>query len=161
MKFGSVIALIVAMLFAMPLAAKEKAEPAVNANTKDSFDAVSTWVRKEMGPTGRYSYVTAAERSKVDAKLDDMGKLFEKNADVAQMSIPEKTAMINNQEEINAILAKRDNDRLVCKMENPTGSHIPVKTCQTAGDIEARRRNDSQYLLRNQATHQIKVGKIK
>jgi hypothetical protein len=74
------------------------------------------------------------------------------------MSDADKTAMFNKQEEVNAILAKRDNERLICKNEKPIGSNIPVKTCQTAGEIEARRRNDSQYLRRTQNTPQLKSG---
>ncbi len=158
MKYGSIMALVVAMLFAMPLSAKEKAEPAVNASTKDSFDAVSSWVRTQMTSGGRYSYVTAAERTTVNAKLDAMAGLFAKTPDTAQMTDAEKTQMFNDQGEINGILGKRDNDRLVCKNEIPVGSHIPVKTCETAGAIEARRRNDTQYMQNRQATPQLQHG---
>ena len=158
MKFGSIMAVILAMLFALPLSAKDKVEPAVNANTKDSFDAVSTWVRKEMAPGGRYSYVSAAERSTVDAKLNEMGGLYAKTPDIAQMTDAQKLEMFNNQQEVNAILSKRDNDRLVCKREIPVGSHIPVKSCETAGVIEARRRNDREYLQRRMSTPQLKTG---
>ncbi len=160
MKLGSIMALVIAMLFAMPLSAAEKAEPAVNANTKDSFDAVSTWVRKEMTPGGRYSYVTAAERNTINAKFEEMSGLYAKTPDIAQMTDAEKTQMFNDQGEINGILGKRDNDRLVCKKEIPVGSHIPIKTCETAGAIEARRRNDTEYLQRRMATPQLRGGGI-
>ena len=152
MKFGPVIALFIAALVALPLSAKEKTDPAVNANTKDTFETVSTWVRQQMDVGGRYSYVTPGERSKINGKLDEMSKLFQKRSDVAQMMDAEKTAMFNSQQQVNAILAKHDNERLICKNEMPIGSHIPVKTCSTAGEIEARRRSDLQYLQRTQQT---------
>lgn len=155
MKLGSILALSIAMLCAMPLSAKDKAEPAVNANTKDSFDAVSTWVRKEMNAPGRYSYVTAAERNTINSKFEQMSGLYAKTPDIAQMTDAQKLQMFNDQEQINAILAKRDNDRLVCKNEIPVGSHIPVKSCETAGTIEARRRNDQDYLQRRMITPQL------
>ena len=158
MKCVPVITAFIVLLMAMPIAAKEKVDPAVNANTKDAFETVSTWVRKQMDAGGRYSYVTAGERSKVNAKLDEMNQLFQKNGDTAQMTDAEKTAMFNSQEQVNAILARRDNDRLICKNEMPIGSHIPVKTCQTAGEIEARRRNDTDYLYRTRNTPQLRSG---
>lgn len=158
MKVGFIVALSIAMLCVRPLSAKETAEPAVNANTKDSFDAVSVWVRKEMTPTGRYSYVSAGERVTINAKFEEMGDLYSKTPDIAQMTGAQKLQMFNDQQQINAILAKRDNDRLVCKSEVPVGSHIPVKSCETAGVIEARRRNDHEYLQRRMMTPQVKAG---
>jgi hypothetical protein len=145
-------------LLALPVSARDKVDPAVNASTRDAFETVSTWVRQQMDSGGRYSYVTAGERSKVNEQLDKMSSLFQTSGDTAKMTDADKTAMFNSQEEVNAILAKRDNDRLICRNETPIGSHIPVKTCQTAGVIEARRRNDTDYLRRNQNSPQLRSG---
>ena len=158
MKYAYSFALVLTLLFAVPVAAKDIAEHAINASSKDAFETVSTWVRKQLDEGGRYSYVTAGERSKVNAELDGMEQLFQQRGDVARMSDAEKTTLFNSQEHVNAILAKRDNERLICKSELPIGSHIPVKTCQTAGLIEARRRNDVQYLQRTQNTPQLHSG---
>jgi hypothetical protein len=138
--------------------AGEKPEASVNASSKDDFQTVAVWVRKEMTPGGRYSYVTDTERSAVNKELDNMNRLFEQNADVAHMNDQQKTQMFNSQEQVNSLLGKHDNERLVCKNELPIGSHIPVKTCQTAGMIEARRRNDVQYLQRTQNSPQLRSG---
>lgn len=146
MKFRSLSILIFALVFSLPLAAKDKVEPAVNANTKDSFDTVSTWVRKEMGAGGRYAHVSAAERGTVEAKLTEMGGLYAITPDTAHMTAAQKLQMFNDQEQVNAILAQRDNERLICKHEMPMGSHIPVTTCDTAGNIEARRRSDGALM---------------
>lgn len=156
MKFMPVVAFVVAALVALPLSAKDKADAAVNASNKDSFETVSTWVRKQMDAGGRYSYVTPDERGRVTQRLDEMAKLFAEKGEVDKMSNDEKTTMFNSQEEVNAILAKRDNDRLICKTQAPVGSNIPVKTCTTAGEIEARRRNDGDYLRRTQNTPQLR-----
>jgi hypothetical protein len=158
MKLGPIIALFVAAFVVLPLAAKEMVDPAVNANTRDAFEAVSTWVRKQMDPGGRYSYVTQSEHNTVNARLDQMNGLFQKHDEVAQMNDAEKLQLYNTQQEVNGILAKHDNDRLICRSENPTGSHIPVKTCQTAGEIEARRRGDRDYLQRHEVTPQLRSG---
>lgn len=151
---------VFAAVMAAPLAALagEKPEAAVNASSKDDFQTVAIWVRKEMTPGGRYSYVTDAERGAVNRELDNMNRLFEQTGDVAHMNDQQKTQMFNSQEQVNSLLAKHDNERLICKNELPIGSHIPVKTCQTAGMIEARRRNDVQYLQRTQNNAQLKSG---
>lgn len=136
------------MVFSTSLAAKDKVAPAINASDKGSFDAVSSWVRKEMTPGGRYSAISTVERGRVDARLDQMSSLYANTADIAHMTEAQKYQMLNDQEEVNAILAKRDNDRVICKREIPVGSHIPVNTCRTAAEIEIRRRNDREYLQR-------------
>jgi len=126
--------------------AATKADPAVNADTKESFAAVSEWVRKEMSAGGRYEHVTASERKTVDARLDEMAGLLDRYGSVAQMSEAEKTRMFNDQEEVNAILAKRDGDRMICKSVAPVGSHIPVKTCKTARQIAQEQRDARRFL---------------
>ncbi len=152
MKYASMIAVIFALGCAMPLGAKEKAAPAVNADTQDSFTHVAAWVRQEMEEGGRYSYVTGTERAKVNATLDTMARLFEKVPAVAQMNDQQKTEMFNNQGEVNGILTRRDNDRLICKNEIPVGTHIPLKICETAGAIHARQISDRGYIERNRMT---------
>lgn len=155
MKAGFAIAILMSTLFSLPAFADDKPQAAVNASNKDDFQTVSGWVSKQMEPGGRYSYVTSRERARVKADLDGMDRLFQEHGDVAHMQDADKTQMFNHQEEVNAILAKRDNDRLICKNEMPIGSHIPVKTCQTAGSIEARRRNDVEYLKRTSQTRPL------
>ena len=158
MKFYMMAALLVAALVALPVSAKEKVAPAVNASTEDAFVTVSTWVRGQMDNGGRYSFVTTGERNTVNADLDLMGKLMAARGSVDKMTPDEKTEMFNRQEEVNAILAKRDRERLVCTYERPIGSNLPVKTCRTAGEIADRKGNDREYLERRQATPQLKQG---
>lgn len=158
MKFVTRMILVAAAVFALPLAAKDKVEPAVNASTKEAFQTVSTWVRGQMTDDGRYPRLSARERGTVEARLDEMGRLFEARGSVEQMSGDEKLKMLNAQEEVNGILAKRDNERLICTREAPIGSNLPVKTCRTAGEIEARRRMDNDSLRRRSVTTQNRSG---
>jgi hypothetical protein len=58
--------------------------------------------------------------------------------------------MFNAQQEVNAILSKRDGERLICKSERPVGSNIPIKTCRTASEMAQRRQNDTQDFRRRQ-----------
>ena len=158
MKFHLMAAFLGVAFVALPVSAAEKIAPAVNASTQDAFITVSTWVRGQMENGGRYSFVTPVERNTVIADLDLMGKMMAANGSVDKMSQDEKTAMFNRQEEVNAILAKRDRERLVCKFERPIGSNLPVKTCRTAGEMEDRKDNDKKYMERRQATPQLKAG---
>lgn len=152
---GRMIVLLLALL-AMPALAKDKVEPAVNASNKDAFATVSNWVRGQMDEGGRYGHVSAGERTRVNTRLDEMSGLFERYGTVEQMPEADKLEMFNKQEEVNSILAKHDGERLICKNVVPVGSHIPVKQCMTAADMEARRRGDQHYLQRTQQTVQHK-----
>lgn len=162
MKFRPVVLFAVtfaAALFALPVAAKEKVEPAVNADSKETFVTVSSWVRKEMAEGGRYADVSDNERRTVDTRLSEMGEMLDKHGSVAQMDDADKTKMFNSQEEVNSILSKRDGDRMVCKSVAPVGSHIPVKTCRTARQIAQDRRDADQFLRnREQVTQKRGSG---
>jgi hypothetical protein len=138
-------------------AAADKPAPAVNADTKETFATVSGWVEKEMHSGGRYEHVTDSERSTVEAKLASMSALLDKKGSVAQMNDAEKTQMFNDQEQVNAILAHRDGDRLVCQTVAPVGSHIPVKTCKTARQLEGDQR-EAQRFIQDRQTYQTKGG---
>ena len=149
--------LLLAALVAASAVAADKPAPAVNADTKESFATVSGWVEKEMHSGGRYEHVTDSERSTVQAKLASMSALLDKKGSVAQMSDAEKTQMFNDQEQVNAILAHRDGDRLVCQTVAPVGSHIPVKSCKTARQLEGDQR-EAQRFIQDRQSIQTKSG---
>ncbi len=146
MKFHLALVALAAALITAPAMAKDKVEPAINANTKASFEEVSARVRTEMGPAGRYAEVSSRDRDTVNTTFDRMDGLFQKYGDVAHMRDADKTQMFNDQELVNTILTKRDGERLICRNEMPIGSHIPVKTCHTAREIAQERSNTQDYL---------------
>lgn len=146
MKFHLALVALAAALITAPAMAKDKVEPAINANTKASFEEVSARVRTEMVPDGRYAEVSSRDRDKVNTTFDRMDGLFQKYGDVAHMRDADKTQMFNDQELVNTILTKRDGERLICKNEMPVGSHIPVKTCRTAREMARERGNTQDYL---------------
>ena len=114
-------------------------EKALNADSKDKFDALAESVRKEMESGGRYQYVKPDERVKIDTALTEMSALFATNPSVQAMGQDTKIKLFNDQETVNSILQQRDGDRVICKNEAPIGSHIPVTTCHTyAQEVEAR-----------------------
>ena len=158
MKKNVSVACLLLVAFAVnAAAAADKATPAVNADTKESFATVSGWVQKEMHVGGRYEHVTDSERSTVEGKLASMSALLDKKGSVAQMNDAEKTQMFNDQEQVNAILAHRDGDRLVCQTVAPVGSHIPVKSCKTARQLEGDQR-EAQKFIQDRQSIQTKSG---
>ena len=158
MKFRFIAASLLLVLSAQVASASDKPNPAVNASDKDSFQTVSEWVRKQMDAGGRYAETNGEERQVVNARLDEMTRMFEQKASVDQMSVDEKKKLLVDQEEINSILGKRDGDRLICKSERPIGSNLPVKTCVTARERDQRRRDDNKELERQQVNKQKKWG---
>lgn len=156
-KYVSAAWLLLAAFAVSASAATDKPAPAVNADTKESFATVSGWVQKEMHAGGRYEHVTDSERSTVENKLASMAALLDKKGSVAGMNDAEKTQMFNDQEQVNAILAHRDGDRLVCQTVAPVGSHIPVKTCKTARQMEGDQR-EAQKFIQDRQNVQFKSG---
>jgi hypothetical protein len=156
-KNVSAVWLLLAAFAVNAVAAADKPSPTVNADTKESFATVSGWVQKEMHIGGRYEHVTDSERSTVEGKLASMSALLDKKGSVAQMNDAEKTQMFNDQEQVNAILAHRDGDRLVCQTVAPVGSHIPVKSCKTARQLEGDQR-EAQKFIQDRQNVQMKSG---
>jgi len=137
---------------ASPLLARSaKVKPVqLQADTKAKFDAVAAEVRAQWAPGGRFEFVTKEEYAKLNTSLDAMGALFDKYGTVAQMDRDTKIALFNDQEVVNGILKQRDAERLICRSEMPTGSHIPTTKCRTYGDIQRSETDSRNYMERFQ-----------
>jgi hypothetical protein len=122
----------------------------------DSFNQESAMIREQMRPGGLYGFIKSGDRSRVEGRLDQMQKLLMAHATESNMPQADKIALANAQEEVNGILRHNDNNRLVCESRAPVGSHIPVTTCRTYGEIEQMRqasvkdKNDMNTLSRTQ-----------
>lgn len=146
------------MLLPLGLAHAAKTEKIVKADTRDSFAALVTTVQQEMKPGGRYGYIDKKEAEDVNRGLAYMQSLLDRFGSVDQMSPDAKIDLFNHQEKVNAILTRRDNNRLVCESVAPMGSHIPRTTCRTYGLIEADRRNARQTMDNFHHVPQFKSG---
>ena len=142
------VALAIALSMAMlaPCSAKENYhEKQVNADTKEAFADISQNVRRQMDPGGKYEFVPADERTKIDKSFTEMTALFEQYGTVSAMNQDAKVKLFNDQEIVNSILTKRDRDRVICTNKAPIGSHIPVTTCHTyAQEVEAHEGTKKQ-----------------
>ena len=124
------------------------------AQTLDSFKQDSARIRNDMQPGGKYGYISATEKSRVETRLTDMQNLLTAHANATDMPETDKVALFNAQEEINGILNHNDNNRLVCEHVMPVGSHIPVTTCHTYAEIMAQRERVQHDLEKTDQTPQ-------
>lgn len=145
------------VLLPLGAASASKIESAVKADNKAAFTEVMDAVQKQMVPGGRYEFTDSAERADVDAKLNDMKALFDQHGTVEQMDAPTKARLLTDQEDVNAILTRRDDRRVICKSERPIGSLLPKQNCRTYGEIE-RDRNEGQKFMRDEARSRQTLG---
>lgn len=148
MRYKSWFIGIAAAMLLLPLGSvwASKIEPAVKADTKADFAAVTTAVESAMVPGGRYEFVDATERKAVASHLGAMQALFDKYGSVEQMDGDARAQLYTDQEAVNAILTQRDDRRVICKSERPIGSLLPTRTCRTYGEIERSRRGTQEFM---------------
>ena len=138
--------------------ANETAEKPLVARTFEAFKQDSARIRQQMRPGGVYEHTSATDQGRVEARLGDMYKLLEAHSGQSEMSETDKVALLNAQEEINGILQHNDNNRLVCEHVAPVGSHRPVTTCQTYGELMARQERAQKDLQDRLRTPQTRSG---
>jgi hypothetical protein len=133
---------------AAPTAAvpEENGKPVVKADSKENFDAVAAAIQQQMQPGGRWQYINRRERATIDGSFADMRVLYDKFGSVDKMDQSAKIRLLADQSTVNAILTKKDGDRLICETNTPVGSHFPVKTCKTYAQVQAEQRNAQQFL---------------
>ncbi|HVF35379.1 MAG TPA: hypothetical protein VND91_08650 [Candidatus Saccharimonadia bacterium] len=124
-----------------PYLTRTKVEPA-------RFGQLVEVLRDEMEPGGRFAYVTREERTRVETSLARMQEVLHGKASLADLDERERIAVLNAQEEVNAILTKRDSERLVCDRRLLPGSHRKETVCETYGDRMARIKGSREQVER-------------
>lgn len=119
----------------------------VQADTKENFEAVVAAIQKQMTPGGRWQYLDKGERATIDGNFADMGTLYNKYGSVDKMSPTAKAQLFADQNTVNAVLTKKDGDRLICKSEVPVGSHLPIRTCRTFAQIEQEQQQAQRQMI--------------
>lgn len=109
---------------------------AADTATKAGFEEAAAEIRKEIAPGGKWANTTDAERKSIDADLDRMQALFDQFGSVAGMDQPARLELFNSQEAINAILTQRDDQRIICRKINISGSLLPVTHCMTNAQVK-------------------------
>lgn len=125
---------------------QENGKPVVKADTKENFEAIVAAIHQQMQPGGRWQFVDNSERNTIDGSFADMDKLYAQFGSVDKMDQAAKVRLLADQSTVNAILTKKDGERLICKSEIPVGSHLPIKTCRTYAQIQAEQRGAQRML---------------
>ncbi|MEO8669981.1 MAG: hypothetical protein ABI411_01625 [Tahibacter sp.] len=126
--------------------AKEKPAGALNVETKIQFDEQAAAVRAQLDVGGRYEFVLPAERKTIELRLEQMELLLSAATNADDLKDKQKVDLMVAQEEINAILTKRDGKRLICEQVSPVGSHRKIQQCGTYADRERERRESQKYM---------------
>lgn len=121
-------------------------ERPVVAQTLEAFEREAGTVREGLQAGGTYGFMTDADRQHVEERLQAMHALLQAHAGQDTLSADDKVALLNAQEQLNALLLQNDSNRLVCERSAHTGSRIRVTTCQTYGEIMARQQRDRNTL---------------
>lgn len=139
---------------------QENGKPVVKADSKENFEAIVAAIHQQMQPGGRWQYIDKNERATIDGSFADMGKLYDQFGSVDKMDQAAKVRLLADQSTVNAILTRKDGDRLICQSEMPVGSHLPVKTCKTYAQIQAEQNGAQEFLRRRaiQNSDQLKSG---
>ncbi|MEO5560709.1 MAG: hypothetical protein ABIO49_12420 [Dokdonella sp.] len=140
MKPEILLGSLIVAIAAVSVSAKNNYHEVINAETPDAFEQKAAMVHTEMEAGGRYEFVKPDERKTLDVKFTEMEELLKQNGSVQNMKQNQKVQLFNAQEVINAILTKRDSDRVICENFVPIGSHIPKTKCHTYGQAEEARR---------------------
>jgi hypothetical protein len=104
------------------------------------FNQLVRTLEQEMGPGGRFEFVSDAERSAVTHELSVMGGLLQGHETLATLREDDKISLINAQERANAILTQRDGERLICERRKLVGSNMRQSVCETYAERQARVR---------------------
>lgn len=112
------------------------------------FEAQAAEIRQEMGTDGQYGAISVNDRKAVEADLERIEAILTSKDSMDRLNDQQKIDIVNAQERINAVLTKNDGNRLICTMEQRTGTKFKEKVCVTAKQRE-QIRDDAQKAYRD------------
>ena len=137
-------------LVAFPVGAKGYVD--TRKHDPERFPELAERVRAEMQPGGRFEEISAEERIRVEQELGRMAELLAGTRSLEDLKEPQRVDLINAQERINAILTKRDGERLICERRALVGSHRTETYCETAHE----KRDRSEYSRKRKRELELK-----
>lgn len=140
-------------------AANDKTERVLTAETRNAFEDQVAAIRTQLGSGGHYEFATPSDRQVIDRRFDEIAAILARYEIGAPLANDDKVALFVAQEDVNAILTKRDGRRLICESVTISGSHRKQKECVTLAERERARRDGQQYLHEsNRKTVCLKCG---
>jgi hypothetical protein len=95
---------------------------------------------REMDAGGRFEFVTDGERAGVESALAEIGRLLVGHDSIESLPDADRIAVLNAQERANAILARRDGERVICERRKVVGSNMRQLVCETYAEQQFRSR---------------------
>lgn len=95
---------------------------------------------REMDAGGRFEFVTDGERASVEAALAEIGRLLAGHDRIESLPDAERIAVHNAQERANAVLTRRDGERVICDRRKVVGSNMRQLVCETYAEQQFRTR---------------------
>jgi hypothetical protein len=145
MRIAKAVVFAVGLALSIGAMAADKLDPALQAVTKEKFDDQAAAIRQQMKPGGRWEFVDSDERASVNSRLDEIASVLAA-ATADELSREQKAKVLQAQEDVNAILTKKDGRRLICQQVAPTGSNRKQKQCSTFAERERQRRDSRDFL---------------
>lgn len=124
----------------------------------NQFDQVMDLIEQEMAPGGVYAEVAPQDQDSVRVALARMAKLLEGHDSISELSEEQKVALLNDQEQVNAILTGNKKDQLQCQRRDLPGTRLKQSVCETKGDAVTRRDQSRQEVRELQKKAQPTYG---
>jgi hypothetical protein len=113
-------------------------------------------IERELASGHDYHEIDDADRQRVLAALERMGRLLDGRRSVKELSPNQTVELINNQELVNTVLsAAAEDSRQVCTREKTTGTRLAVRVCRSVAEIRRQRQDSREYVeaLSTQGRH--------
>ncbi|WP_313914879.1 hypothetical protein [Tahibacter sp.] len=143
-----VLPLMLALLVPALSFAKDQKRSIVDPADKQQFADQAAAIRDAMKPGGRFQYLTVEERKAVNEHFDAIAAMLERR-ETERFGSDEQLDLLQAQENANAILTRRDGDRLICERRAPTGSNFKIKKCVTYTE-HMKSRDETQQTFSDQ-----------
>ena len=114
----------------------------------NQFPQVVDTIVQEMAPGGLYSEVKPEDQEKVRQTLARMAKSLEGVGAIAELTEEQKVALLNDQEQVNALLTGNEKEQVVCTRRELPGTHMHHSVCESKGDAQTR-REESRKTIRD------------
>ena len=85
---------------------------------------------------GKYGKFSRSEINRLDRAQNTMFKLLTGKESTDELSEKERMEVFNAQQEVQALLAENDQDKVTCRREKSVGSHFRRSNCKTQAQRE-------------------------
>ncbi len=144
--------------FLVPLHAAENAVD-LEASRGADFASQRAAIARDLADGETYAELSAEARVEVNAGLDAMQRMLDDAGSVDAMPPPQRVALFNTQEQVNALLTQAAKDsRRVCTRERRVGSNFVVSSCQTVAEQRRQREAGADALRQGTLTPASVLG---